>query len=509
MVGLGFLLLVFAFRGLLIPAATAVLNLLAAASFGALTAFFEWGWGTRAFGLGRAGPIEAYMPEMVLAILFGLSMDYQVFLVSRMAEEWSHTRDNARSVLVGQKETARVIIAAAAIMIAVFIAFVFMGQRSVAEFGIGLAAALALDAFVLRAVLVPAVMYRCGRANWWLPRWLDRRLPHLAIKPSADEPPAGVPEPARAQPPRNGLQRLSDGMTGENVMAEHMPGDPDARDGFVWLDDGDIHVVRDGAPGAPAVLLIHGTAASTAWWDPVIPPLAAACRVIRIDLAGHGRSASPADGYDIPAQARRVGAVLDWLGASRVTVIGHSTGGTVATALAEQRPGLVTALALISIGPSLDAVAAQSVLGRLLLAPLPGRLLWALRTEAMIRKAMRTAFTRPVDVPDAIIKATLGMTHRALSGTSRASDDYLRQQSLPDRLAVLGLPVLVIFGTDDLRWRPSASAAYHAVPGARVEMLRGIGHTPMMEDPQVTGKLLLDFVAAVARHPDGGRVADG
>jgi RND superfamily putative drug exporter len=198
-VGLGFLLLVLAFRSLLIPLTTAVVNLLAAAaSFGLLTAFFEWGWGTGAFGLGRAGPIEAYMPEMVLAILFGLSMDYQVFLVSRMAEEWSRTRDNSRSVLVGQAETARVITAAAAIMIAVFIAFVFMGQRSVAEFGIGLAAAVALDAFVLRTVLVPAVMHLCGRANWWLPGWLDRRLPHLAIEPPEDEPPARLPEPARA-----------------------------------------------------------------------------------------------------------------------------------------------------------------------------------------------------------------------------------------------------------------------------------------------------------------------
>lgn len=276
-------------------------------------------------------------------------------------------------------------------------------------------------------------------------------------------------------------------------MPEHIFGAQDTRDGFVRLDDGDIHVVQDGPEGAPAVVLIHGTGASTDWWDPVVPQLAGACRVIRIDLAGHGRSASPAGGYGIPAQARRAGAVLDRLGAGQVTVIGHSTGGTVATALAEQRPGTVTALALISIGPSLDAVADQGVLGRLLLAPLPGRLLWSLRTKAMVRKALRTAFTRPVDIPDAIITATLGMTHRALAGTSRASDDYLRQQSLPGRLAALGLPVLVIFGADDQRWRSSSATAYHAVPGARVEMLPGIGHTPMMEDPQTTGKLLLDF----------------
>jgi RND superfamily putative drug exporter len=194
-VGFSFLLLVLAFRSLLIPAITAVMNLLAAAaSFGVLTAFFQWGWGTRAFGFGAPSPVDGYLPGLVLAILFGLSMDYQVFLVSRMAEEWSHTRDNARSVLVGQTQTARVITAAAKIMIAVFIAFGFMGQRDIAEFGVGLAAAVALDAFVLRTVLVPAVMHLCGRANWWLPRWLDRRLPHLAIEPPAEEQPARAPE---------------------------------------------------------------------------------------------------------------------------------------------------------------------------------------------------------------------------------------------------------------------------------------------------------------------------
>jgi pimeloyl-ACP methyl ester carboxylesterase len=283
-------------------------------------------------------------------------------------------------------------------------------------------------------------------------------------------------------------------------MAEHMPGDPDAGGRFVRLDDGDMHVVEDGRPGGPAVLLIHGTAASAAWWDPVIPPLAGACRVIRVDLAGHGGSSSPAGGYDIPAQARRAGAVLDTLGAGQVTAIGHSTGGCVATALAEQRPGLVSALALIDIGPDLDAYMSQGPLGRLLLAPLPGRLLWHLRTEATIRRALASAFTRPIDIPDTIIEATMGMTHRALAATSRASDDYLKQQSLPGRLTALGLPVLVIFGTDDHRCRSSSAAAYRTVPGARVELLSGVGHTPMQEDPQTTSTLLLDFAAA-AGHP--------
>ena len=183
-VGLSFLLLVVAFRSLLIPATAAVMNLLAAAaSFGVLTAFFQWGWGTGAFGLGKAGPVEAFLPVVTLAILFGLSMDYQVFLVSRMNEEWVHGRRNSDAVRTGQVETARVITAAATIMICVFLTFSLLGQRDVAEFGIGLAAAVALDAFILRTVLVPAAMHLFGNANWWLPRRLDRRLPHLAIEP--------------------------------------------------------------------------------------------------------------------------------------------------------------------------------------------------------------------------------------------------------------------------------------------------------------------------------------
>ena len=165
-----------------------------------------------------------------------------------------------------------------------------------------------------------------------------------------------------------------------------------------------------------------------------------------------------------------------------MTVIGHSAGGYVATALAGQRPGLVSALALIDTAPDLDAVMDQGLLGRLPLAPLPGRLLWRLRTEVTIRKALASAFTRPIDIPGTIIEATMGMTHRALAATSRASDDYLKQQTLPGRLAALGLPVLVIVGADDKRWRSTSAAAYRAVPGARLELLPGVGHTPMMED---------------------------
>jgi putative drug exporter of the RND superfamily len=180
---LGCLLLMLAFRSIVIPLTAAVMNLLSAgAAFGVVVAIFQFGWGSEALGLGKAGPVEAFLPVMMLAILFGLSMDYQVFLVSRMHEEWIHSGDNHKAVRAGQAGTGRVITAAAAIMICVFLAFVLGGQRTIAEFGLGLAAAILLDALLLRTILVPAVMHLIGRANWWLPGWLDRTLPHLSVE---------------------------------------------------------------------------------------------------------------------------------------------------------------------------------------------------------------------------------------------------------------------------------------------------------------------------------------
>jgi len=188
-VALGSLLLLLAFRSVLVPVTAAIMNLLAAAAaFGVLTAIFQWGWASTALGAGRAGPIETFLPVFTLAILFGLSMDYEVFLVSRMHEEWTTTRDNAHAVTSGQGAGGRIISAAAAIMICVFAAFALGRVRVEAEFGIGLAVAVALDAFVLRTVLLPAAMNKLGPANWWLPHWLDRILPNLSIEQPATQP---------------------------------------------------------------------------------------------------------------------------------------------------------------------------------------------------------------------------------------------------------------------------------------------------------------------------------
>ncbi|MFD9354910.1 MMPL family transporter [Streptomyces sp. NPDC060031] len=193
-IALGCVLLLLAFRSIGIPVKAAAMNVAAvASSFGVVVAIFQWGWGSELMGLGSAGPIEPFLPVIMVSVLFGLSMDYQVFLVSRMYEEWLETGDNQRAVRVGLAETSRVINSAAVIMISVFLAFVLSGDRLIAMFGIALAAAVALDAFVLRTLLVPALMHMLGGANWWLPAWLDRWLPKISIEPPERRPHATLP----------------------------------------------------------------------------------------------------------------------------------------------------------------------------------------------------------------------------------------------------------------------------------------------------------------------------
>ncbi|MEU8620550.1 alpha/beta hydrolase [Streptomyces sp. NPDC048623] len=258
------------------------------------------------------------------------------------------------------------------------------------------------------------------------------------------------------------------------------------------LDDGDIHVCQDGPRDAPVLLLIHGSASSTRSWDRLVPLLTGSHHVIRMDLLGHGRSAKPADrGYAIPDQARRAGAVLDRLGVGHAVVVAHSSGGVVATALAEQRPGLVTALALINTGPGPDAFIATE-------SAAIGPAQWP-PTDEQLRLFASTAFSRPgYRIPEELLDDVRGMTHHTFTATMAATRSFLEQRALPDRLAVLGTPLLVIFGEDDRRWRSSSAADYHAVPGAKVELLPGLGHSPLLEDPPRTATPLLAFTAVHA-----------
>jgi len=181
-IGLSFVVLTCVFRSLLIPFKAALMNLLSiGAAYGVLVAVFQWGWGEGLLGIHQTGPIEPFLPMMMFAIIFGLSMDYEVFLVSRIREEYIGGMDTSQAVAYGLASTARVITSAALIMMAVFLSFVLGTDRVIKEFGLGLAIAVFLDATVVRLVLVPSLMELFGRANWWLPSALDRVLPRIHL----------------------------------------------------------------------------------------------------------------------------------------------------------------------------------------------------------------------------------------------------------------------------------------------------------------------------------------
>jgi len=182
-VALSFIVLLVAFRSLLVPIKAAACNLISvAAAYGVVTAVFQLGWGVELIGLDHSIPIVSFVPLLMFAILFGLSMDYEVFLLTQMKEHFKETGDARAAVVQGLANTGRVITSAAAIMVCVFTSFVLVEDPVVKEFGIGLAVAIAIDATLVRCLLVPAVMTLLGERAWWLPRWLDRILPHISIE---------------------------------------------------------------------------------------------------------------------------------------------------------------------------------------------------------------------------------------------------------------------------------------------------------------------------------------
>jgi RND superfamily putative drug exporter len=191
--GMSFLILMAMFRSVLVPLKAVLMNLLSiAATYGVVVAIFQWGWGDALLGI-EPGPVNPFIPLMLFAIVFGLSMDYEVFMLSRIREEYDRTGDASTSVADGLASTARVITAAAAIMVVVFGSFVFEDIREIKVFGLGLALAVLLDATLVRMVLVPATMALLGDRNWWMPRWLDRVIPSVAIEaPAAPAPADGV-----------------------------------------------------------------------------------------------------------------------------------------------------------------------------------------------------------------------------------------------------------------------------------------------------------------------------
>ena len=216
---LSFLLLVVIFRSIVVPLKAALMNLLSiGASYGVLVMVFQWGWGAGLLGLESTVPIISFIPMFMFAIVFGLSMDYEVFLLSRVREEYLRSGDNDAAVIAGIAGTARVITSAALIMISVFLGFVLGDDPTTKMFGLGLATAIFIDATIVRLVLVPAAMTLLGDANWWMPRWIDRLLPAVDSHRHAGSPmpamqadPVPAADRAPAGPPRAVAATAKDG----------------------------------------------------------------------------------------------------------------------------------------------------------------------------------------------------------------------------------------------------------------------------------------------------------
>ncbi|TCP56142.1 pimeloyl-ACP methyl ester carboxylesterase [Tamaricihabitans halophyticus] len=252
------------------------------------------------------------------------------------------------------------------------------------------------------------------------------------------------------------------------------------------LADGEIQVYLDGPRYAPALLLIHGTAASARTWTPMVPLLAESHRVIRIDLLGCGRSAEPADAsYTVPDQANRASAALSQLGVERAVVVGHSSGGVVAAAVAEHRPDLVSALALVNTGPRMAAYLGENA------AIDPAQ--WPNLSDEQLRHIASSAFAPGYRIPQPFLDQVRAMNLRVFAATSQAVRDYLDEQALPERLRNLGKPLLAIFGAEDRRWNVASAAEYREVAGGTVELLPDLGHSPNLEDPARTAQVLLEF----------------
>jgi pimeloyl-ACP methyl ester carboxylesterase len=260
-----------------------------------------------------------------------------------------------------------------------------------------------------------------------------------------------------------------------------------------------LQVREDGLATGPPIVLLHGFDASLRWWQPSVPALARSHRVIRLDLLGHGGSAKPRGGYSIPEQARLVDAAMGMLGVRRAIVAGHSMGAAVATALAESDPSRVAGLVVVDETPR-PGQGVLPVTARLGFYPLIGPALRRLATDSLIYDGFRSAFAPGFRYPRWVVRDYRRMTYSAYDDSGRGESDYLKAQWLDRRLAQVRRPVLVVFGTRDRIAVPGAWRSYRGVPGVRIVLVDGAGHSPMFERPGPTAGAILAF----ARRVEGG-----
>lgn len=280
------------------------------------------------------------------------------------------------------------------------------------------------------------------------------------------------------------------------------------------LPGGELEVVERGPKRASPIVLIHCFTCAINWWDRMIPLLDRDHRVIAIDLLGHGGSEKPTSGYSIGNQADLVAQALSQLGVSDAEVVGHSLGGPVTIALAEQSPQLVARMVLIDSIPD-TSYGDVGFIGELPFKPVIGEALWRIKPDFSIRDGLEVAFAPGYSVPDAFVEDVKRMTYSAYTGSHDAFDEYTGEESLPDRAAALRKPLLAIMGAEEqIASDPSESlAAYRdGDPGAKTKLIAGAGHSPNVEKPAETASLVLGFGAekpaknGASRHGLQGRL---
>ena len=264
----------------------------------------------------------------------------------------------------------------------------------------------------------------------------------------------------------------------------------------VSLPGGKLNVREDGERGRPSMVLLHCLACALDWWDGVTPALARDHHVVRVDLLGHGGSAKPRARNTPQQSARLVAQVIARLGLERPVIVGHSLGGTVATALAERREVQLAGVAVMGDPPS-SRYRELPLTGRMATWPVVGQTFWRTAPDGMVKSSLEEAFAPGYDVPERFVDDVRRMTYTSYSRSNDRATDFIKKAGLAQRLRRTRVPLLVIQGRRDEIALPSGAREWRRVPGARVVELAGVGHSPNVERPAQTASLLLQFAAAL------------
>lgn len=263
------------------------------------------------------------------------------------------------------------------------------------------------------------------------------------------------------------------------------------------LPDGDLQVVEHGPRSGSPIVLIHCFSCAINWWDGMMPLLERSHRVVAIDLLGHGGSEKPGSGYTPPNQAKVVAEALERLEVDHATVVGHSLGGSVTVALAEQDPELVERVVIIDMPPD-NSYGDLGFIAGLAFQPLIGPALWRIKPDFSVRKGLAVAFAPGYDVPDAFVEDVKRMTYTSYDDSPGGVDDYLSEESLDQRIAASGQPLMVLMGAEEQIVNDPQRALDQykaAVPNAETHLIAGAGHSPNVERPVLVAKLVDRFSA--------------